>query len=344
MANFNELTISNDAVTCANVLYTQGEQQYGNLIVAEVIAKRMFLVALAMGDGNPLLAGEPGGGKSSLVEYATRIIQGIDEDKVVFVPHRADLTAAQLVGDSARSIKTVQDSEGRESREVITAELEPLISPDTQAVTFDEVTRLNPYALNAALGILAQRKITRDGKSIKMDKLQLIASAMNPGEKLSTSFKLGDAFASRQTLGAILGAGSEAERDMIQTELWKNRWQPTPDEVQPVISLSQLHMIRDSIPKVTINDKLVNEGMQIAKNTRDRLRDPTVTDRVVKEADGRITTNLIRITRTLALLRGRTGADSEDLHDAVSYTVTGRLALRGSDATEIAKVVSAIYS
>jgi len=55
MANFNELTISNDAVTCANVLYTQGEQQYGNLIVAEVIAKRMFLVALAMGDGNPLL-------------------------------------------------------------------------------------------------------------------------------------------------------------------------------------------------------------------------------------------------------------------------------------------------
>jgi len=338
-----ELAISTEAQTYADVLYNKGHSELDKLIVAETDAKRMFLAGLAMGDGNVLLVGEPGGGKSTLIETATRIIDGIDNDRVAFVPHRADLTAAQLVGDSARSVKTVQGCEGLTTREVITAELESLINPHIQAVIFDEVNRSNPYALNAALGILAQRKMTVDGKSIPMNKLELVAASMNAGETLTASFKLTAALASRQTLGAILGAGSEAERDLIQDKLWDDGWESTPDDVNPVINLSQLHAVRAAIPKVILNDKLRAEGKQVSKNTRDRLRDPTVTDRIVKEADGRIATKLMRITKTLALLRGRTSADEQDLHDAVSYTVTGRLGLRGAEATEIEKVVSAIY-
>lgn len=329
--------------TLATTLLTAGSQELDNAIIGEQLAKEMFMAALAMGDVNVVLIGKPGGGKSTLIENVYRVIDGITEDNVAFVPHRADLTAAEVVGESARSTRSVTNSKGVTTQETITAELEALINHNSQAVIFDELTRANPFALNAALGILAKRKMIVDRKIVRLNKIELVASAINPAEPLTASFKPTPALTSRQTMGAILGANDGAERELIQTAIWHDDWTETPELIEPVITLAELHQIRTAIPKVILSDVLKNAGKQATMNTRDALADEDLSPKTVDEADGRIAANLKRMTRTLTLLRGRVAADPQDLFDAVHYTVTGRLGFRGATKADINTVVDHIY-
>ena len=151
------------------------------------------------------------------------------------------------------------------------------------------------------------------------------------------------ALGSRQTMGAILGANNEPERDIIQSAIWDDDWHETPELIDPVVTLPELHVVRRALTKVLFDDNMRLEGKLVSKRTIDALADGELHETPIIEADGRLSDKLKRITRTIALLRGRTTAQSQDLHSAVAYTVTGRLGFRGANKTTINAVVDHIY-
>jgi MoxR-like ATPase len=315
------------AATHAATFASEGIAQYDNLLIGEKRAKEMMIAGFILG-GNVLLAGQPGGGKSTMLENAHRIIGGIQDNEVAFVPHRADLTAAQLVGDAATIFR--ETGEDPVMREKIMTMIASIITPESRVIIFDELTRGNPYVLNAALGFLAQRTLNANGKLFKMNGVELIASSANPDEGSKTTFRMPPALGSRQSLGAMLGDGDEAERDMIQDKLWDQNWKSTPELMTPIISTSMLHGIRAAVEKVPFNDEAKRLGKKVSKATRDELAGLGI-----KEADGRITEQIRGTSRALTLMRGRSTTNETDIKDAVEYTLTGRLAAQPNGASRI---------
>lgn len=339
-ATMNPEEISKYASEVANIFRTEGMKQLDHLILNEKAAKEMIIAGFAYGKGNVLVAGEPGGGKSTLLQHAHRIIGGIEDDDVAFVPHRTDLTAAQLVGDYTDATKTTDFGDGSPTVEKIGASISPIISSEKKVIVFDEITRGNPMTLNAALGVLASRTIVVRGVTMPLDNLELIAAAMNPEESLTSSFRGGAALASRMTMGAQLGNTSEHETDYILDELWENDWEPTPDQMKSVITLDDLHLIRKSISRVIIDPAVKKEGKEISKLTRTALGSGDIAS---KEAIGRLSTDIRSIAKTLALLRGNTVVKPQDLHDAVLYRITGAITMRGGNGSDVDSVMGQIY-
>lgn len=332
--------ITNDVWANAYEFQTEGMRQYNNLIIGEDKAKLMFIAALALGRGNATLAGLPGGGKSTLLEGAHLIVAGIDEEHVASIPHRADLTPAQLVGDNTKAVRETISEDGSVKREEIGAMIQAILTREKKVVRIDEITRGNPFTLNAMLGILAKRSMTVNGVQTSFNNIELVASALNPEESLSSSFRAGAALASRQTFGAQLGNNTEAQTYDILDELIDNSWEATPEKVEKIITLPELHAIRASIPKVIIDSELAPVIKAAIYKTMIALGEG---DKPSKESVGRLGTDIRDITKTLALLRGNVKATERDVYDAVEYRVTGALTMRGGNGTDVSNAMSAIY-
>jgi len=332
--------ITNDTFANAHEFNAEGMRQYDHLIIGEYDAKRMFIAGLALGRGNVLLAGIPGGGKSTLLEGAHLIIDGIEANDIASIPHRTDLTPAQLIGDSTKAVKETTGADGQVLREEISAIIHAILTPDKKKVEIDEITRGNPFVLNAILGILAKRSAVINGVRTDFSNIELVASALNPKESLSSSFRAGAALASRQTLGAQLGNNTQVQNLAISGDIWSNNWVSAPEKVEKVIDLAGLHAIRASIPKVIVGKSLLPQAASASVRTMEALAE---SDTPIDEAIGRISEDIRDITKTLALLDGEPRATEKNLYDAVEYRVTGALTMRGGDATDVKNTMNAIY-
>src|SRR5579884_1069417 len=126
------------------------------LLAAEERAAVMYLALLAMGANNGtagILIGVPGGGKSRLLEHGHMVIDGIEDEDIAAIEHRIDLTPAQVVGDNT-SMKRSGTLHGESYEEHFTAEVEAILRSGKKIIKLDEITRGNPFALNAMLKIL----------------------------------------------------------------------------------------------------------------------------------------------------------------------------------------------
>lgn len=333
--------ITNDVFANAHDFYKSGMKQYEHLIIGEDKAKRMFIAALLMGRGNVVVSGIPGGGKSTLLENAHSIVAGIEDEHVAIIPHRTDLTPAQLVGDNTKAVKETIQGDGSVVREEIGAMIQAMLTTEKKVVQADEITRGNPYTINAVLGILAKRSMSVNGVQTKFNNIELVASALNPEESLSSSFRAGAALASRQTFGAQLGNNTQAQSFDILDEIFDNSWEASPEKVEKIITLRGLHAIRAYVPKVIIGDSVLTDAKVATYKAMNAMAE---SDNPSKEAIGRLGTDIRDITKTLALLRGNVRADEQDVHDALEYRVTGPLTMRGGNSTDVENAMNAIYS
>lgn len=328
--------ITNREMTLAVDLHDNGMEQLDHLMLEEQRAKLMTVAGLVVGE-NVLYIGNPGGGKSTLTENFYRLVDGIDPEHVADVPHRSDLTGAQLVGDSIDAVKRIQHGSAKPTEERISTDVTPIITQESKIIRFDEVNRLNTYTVNAALGILATRNITVRGQTKPLNNLEMVVSAMNPAETLQASFRMADALVSRQAMGVILGGHEDpTERERIADRIWGG-WTPSPEAMKAVINLDELHVVREAAGNVIVSDEMRQVGKQLGIGASNELRNAGI-----PEADGRINVQLRNASQALALMRGRTTVNSGDIHDATDFLMTARLGAKGKPVEEIKQIIDKI--
>jgi MoxR-like ATPase len=322
----------------AQQFHDGGLEQLDNLLLDEREAKTMVLAGFVMG-ANVLLVGPPGGGKSTLSRDAYRLIDGIAADEVAIIPHHSDLTPAELVGGSVSTEKTTQNGSATATHETITATITPIIGPNTKLIWADEINRVNPFALNATLGVLETGELVTTAGKVKLEDLQMGISTMNPSENRQGTYPMTAAIASRHAMGAILGGDAEnAGKRQDRMEKIAKGWLPNPVALQTVVSLDELRTLREAAKQHPIPESLLPALITQAQGVVDALADHKIV-----ESDGRITSQIAAITKTLSTLRAQHQAGEKDVRDAVSYVVAARLgALSRKSFSETAAIAETI--
>lgn len=324
-----------EAETLAHQFYTDGLGLYDEMIVGERRAKVMYLSLLAMGGKNGMggiVIGEPGGGKSAIMMYGETIVEGLDDSVVGKIPHRMDVQPAKLTGETSELEKRISRL-GNEETENISAVLKAILNPEVKAVKADEITRVSPYALNAILGILQDGGVEGwvDGVKTRFSEFDLVVSAMN---NYGTAFtnRLDPAIVSRHGMGAFMGVREKGHITKGGAAPWLNpdtEFIPRP-ATDTAIDLEGLHKIRRAIPHVRIYEPEMLLGMRLQTSMLD-----TLTENDIREADPRPAIQLVRIAQTLAMFRRHKNVTESDIQEAVRYSLTARLGMRGEQEKDI---------
>lgn len=322
-------------------------EQLDHLILGERQAK-LGLVLATLGQFNMVSVGVPGGGKTTFGELAYQLVDGILPENVASIPALADITPKQVVGGRSVSSKTVKvpelvrhdgtTVEAHEYTETTVVDTPGIIKPSTQWMFMNEMNRTAPHAVNAFLDVIERRTITNTSGVYKVPDLQIAVANMNPAEDTSKTFRLDHAIASRFPVGVILGAPVDidennkpqltSEQDMQVEELFDS-WNPS-DSIDPVITLEELNALRKEASTIEVTDKFVRDiGKPAVAHIMHELANLDQ-----PEAVGRMTRQLGKMVRILAMMGGGKEVLPEHMAEAVDFQMTARIGLLKKDAVK----------
>ena len=293
--------------------------QLDNRIIGEANAKQAMRLAIVTGQ-NVVLAGVPAIGKTELASEAYKLVEGIEEENVARVPHSADLTGKRLIGGSVKT-ETETYEEGVVKNHTQTTKIDAIIHKDSQVIWIDELSRVNPWALNDALDAFENRRITNDSGVVALDGLLYAVSTMNPSENKQATFKIADAMASRHAIGAIMGDKDNAdEQEAILNGLFNGF---EPKEIQSVITLKELDILRGT--KLALPENLRKLAKELVTNSVKVLA-----DHEIEEGTPRFFNQVKKNANGLALMNGSQTITEAELLEATKFTIGGRIATKGS--------------
>lgn len=312
--------------------YNHGlEQLDNNVIFGEDHAKAAMLVAMVR-RSNLILSGLPGGGKSTLAGSMHHLVEGVPEENAVWVPGISDMAPIQLTGGKVIKKESVQiEEEGKddvEYDETRVTDLAGLVHPNAEFIVLDELTRMQPYTVNAVNPVLENRRLETNAGVVPLPGLVAVVATVNPGEIKQATFKLSDANTSRYTVGAAMG---EIEPELRKAMNKKVReFQGKPENITPVISKEGLQAINHYI---THHVSMGNMG-DLVDDLTVKAAD-AIKDHGVHETDNRITQQIQENAKALAGLRKPNGVvEQDDVTDATEMVIHARLGAHGTKGSE----------
>ncbi|MHB1865375.1 MAG: hypothetical protein ACYCPS_04440 [Candidatus Saccharimonadales bacterium] len=303
-----------------------GQEELGKSTDEEPDAMRMVVTLAIAGAGNAMngaLLGINGVGKSDLVEKAPLIIAGTKPKNIAFVPHRANLTEEQLLGNKeAYKIRRVND--GGESNEYVSGEQLAIINPDTTSIIFDELDYTSPTALAAARRVFQRGSIevyTEEGPR-QLSPVDLILSSFNTYGSIYGNV-IEPATVSRIALAVEMGRSQQTviARMLDKHKNLRDLQRPT---IEPVISRENLEFMRSQISNVEMS----NQVKSLMKLMIDEI-DATLTQHDIKMGGPRIAEQLIVASKAVALRSGHTEVQSVDVFEVAEYMLTAKLGCYG---------------
>jgi MoxR-like ATPase len=318
---------------------TNGSAELGNLIIGEEPAKRALLVSALLRQ-NVLLSGHPGGGKSELSGNFYRLVKDVSPAEVAMVPSDAELSSSRLVGGQMSSTKKITRN-GYTDVETSTVDIDALIDEKTVFILADEITRVNPYALNQLLRAFENGELSTTAGIVKLIKFVMAISTKNPSENSQGTFALSAAQASRHSRGAILGFNTDEKRREIVDDIVYLNWKPTPERMKPVVNLEELILLGD----------WVMNGITISRSHADRLVDliilsnDTLCEHGIEEADGRMASQITAGAKGYSGIDGEAAVTEKSINESVISTVVARLAaLKRKNSKEIYEIADSIVN
>jgi MoxR-like ATPase len=246
---------------------------------------KLVLTALMCG-GHVLLEDVPGTAKTVLARAIAGSVEGSTTSRIQCTP---DLQPTDVTGLSIFDQRS-RDFEFRAG---------PIF---TNVVLVDEINRATPKTQSALLEAMAERQVTVDGVTRELPFPFLLLATENPIEYEGT-FPLPEAQLDRFFLRTALGYPSIDDEIRILEE---QRYSHPLDDLEPVVSLDDVHALRATAQQVYVDDVLHRWLVELVRATRDQ-------EAVVIGSSVRGSLALERAARAWALLDGRAYVVPEDI-------------------------------
>lgn len=284
----------------------QCEAEIGKAIIGQKDIIRQTILAI-LADGNVLLEGVPGLGKTELVKAISKVFQ-MSFSRIQFTP---DLMPADVTGTSLIL------KEG--DRNVFQFEPGPIFA---QLVLADEINRATPKTQAALLEAMQEKTVTAGRKTYELPQPFLVLATQNPIENEGTYplpeaqldrflFKIQVSFPTKQELKEILQITTGNERPQLSH----------------VITGEEILEMRKIIRQIPVSDAVMDYVLSIVVATHPEVdgAPETVRRYVAAGASPRAAQAIIKTARARAVMEGRYNVAFEDVRYVVYPALRHRL-------------------
>ena len=279
-------TISKGKIATTNALeqIERLQQAIETVIKGKPEAIRLAIVTLIAG-GHLLVEDVPGVGKTTLAHALARSL-GCSFQRIQFT---SDLLPSDVIGLSVYN----------QHSGLFEWKPGPIFA---NVVLADEINRTTPKTQSALLEAMAERQVTIEGVTHDLPLPFIVLATQNPIEHHGT-YPLPESQLDRFMLRLRIGYPAPADEQLI---LRDREYADPLDELEPVMSASEVLELQHAVTSVTVDDALVQYLMRIVAATRDsEMLDLGVSPRG--------TLALFRAAQALALGEDRTYCIPDDI-------------------------------
>ena len=258
------------------------------------------VLAALLAGGHVLLEDVPGTGKTLLSRALAASMDG-RFSRIQFTP---DLLPADVTGMAVFSPKS----------ENFTFKPGPIFA---NIVLADEINRATPRAQSAMLECMEEKQVSSDGTTYPLPAPFFVIATQNPVETQGT-FPLPEAQLDRFMVQLSMGYPTREE----QTAILHRFMQDSPQEsLRPVANAEQIAQAQKAVRSVRVAPELLDYIGALCEKTR-------ALDDALLGASPRAALALMRVSQSLAAIRGRDYVTPEDIKTMAEPVLAHRLILR----------------
>ena len=258
------------------------------------------VLAALLAGGHVLLEDVPGTGKTLLSRALAASMDG-RFSRIQFTP---DLLPADVTGMAVFSPKS----------ENFTFKPGPIFA---NIVLADEINRATPRAQSAMLECMEEKQVSSDGTTYPLPAPFFVIATQNPVETQGT-FPLPEAQLDRFMVQLSMGYPTREE----QTAILQRFMQESPQEsLRPVANAEQIAQAQKAARSVRVAPELLDYIGALCEKTR-------ALDDALLGASPRAALALMRVSQSLAAIRGRDYVTPEDIKTMAEPVLAHRLILR----------------
>jgi MoxR-like ATPase len=279
-----------------------------------------LVITALLADGHVLLEDYPGSGKTTLTKTLGRLIEddrSLDEkNKSAILPFRRIQFTPDLLPGDILGVNVFEPKSG-----TFNFIHGPIFA---HVLLADEMNRTGPKVQAAFLECMAEKQVTIDNVSYRLDPLFFVVGTQNPLDVAGT-YPLPivqlDRFLLRVPMSYV---SAEIEEEVLATHSTLIK---TSQEIHPVVSRSQLLHAREEVERVTVSRELRQAIVEIVQATR-------VHPLIQFGASTRAALMLQQAMKAWAASKSRDYATEDDLKFLARYVLSHRLKFVGNSANE----------
>jgi MoxR-like ATPase len=266
-----------------------------------------LLITGLLAGGHVLIEDYPGSGKTTLTKSLGALIKKTDSvsahinnfKRIQFTP---DMLPGDVLGVTVFEPKT--------------ASFNFMPGPVfANIVLADEINRTGPKVQSAFLECMAEKQVTIDNKTHKLDDLFFVIGTQNPLD-LAGTYPLPLVQRDRFLLKIPMNyVKKEAELNILNTH---HKLVDKQKELKPIISRDEVLEAQKSVYDVEIHPDIVNAIVNIVQNSRNNSN-------LIHGASTRAAIMLQHALRSYALVKGRSYVISNDLNEIAEFVLLHRL-------------------
>ncbi|MHC0039690.1 AAA family ATPase [Pseudoneobacillus sp. C159] len=286
--------LNSDSISQLNHVITN----VNKVIVGKEREIKLLLVAL-LSEGHVLLEDVPGTGKTVLAKSLAASL-GCQFSRVQFTP---DVLPSDVTGVSIFNQK-INNFEFRKG---------PIM---TNVLLADEINRATPRTQSSLLEAMAEKQVTADGKTYKLDRPFFVIATQNPIESQGT-FPLPDAQMDRFLMKISMGYPNYDEELHI---LRRFRIEEPLEQLYSVMTQEEIIEIQQEVRKIEIQEVVEKYLLHIIHKTRDH-------EAIEVGISPRGSIALMRAAQAMALLEGRNYCIPDDIREIAVEVLAHRIKL-----------------
>ena len=271
----------------------------GKAVLGKEDVLKHILTAILSG-GHILIDDIPGVGKTTIAVAFTHVL-GLDYKRMQFTPDvlRSDITGFSMYDKNSGTFRYMPGS------------------AMTNFFLADEINRASPKTQSALLEVMQEGKLSVDGKTYAVPQPFIVMATQNPFGSSGTQ-ELPESQTDRFMIRITVGYPSKEN----EIEILKGERRSLAESLSPVVTPETLLALRQETAAVHVEDSVYAYMVDIASASRNH---PDVTLGI----SPRGTMALAAMTKSHALMEGRTYATPDDVIAVAPYTLSHRLSLTG---------------
>jgi MoxR-like ATPase len=277
------------------------KQEIGKIIVGQDQMVELLLAAV-LADGHVLIEGVPGVAKTLTAKLLSKSIS-TGFSRIQFTP---DLMPSDVLGTSIFNPKesSFQFRKG------------PIFS---NIVLIDEINRAPAKTQAALFEVMEERQVTIDGQTFYLEVPFIVVATQNPVEQEGT-YHLPEAQLDRFLFKINVLYPTAQQEHQIVSYHHRNLPANMMDQINPVISASDIEQLRLQVRNILVEDKLITFITSIVGSTRAHKS-------IYLGASPRASIGILNGSKALAAMKGRDFITPEDIIYIAPNVLRHRIAL-----------------